>query len=67
MANWFYAADRWGPLATHQPAPGETIGLFICAGDCRDGVSAYSPVHERSNVVLFQLPNPGEQPTINFQ
>lgn len=55
-ANWFYDG-RWGGLGGYQPQPGETIGLFICAGDCRDGVAEYSPVHERSNVVLFSLPN----------
>ncbi len=59
-ANWFYDPAWWGPLAAHQPRPGEIVGFFICAGDCRDGVGAYSPVKERSNVVLFPLPAPNE-------
>ncbi len=58
-ANWFYDSNRWGPLAGHQVLPGEELGIFVCAGDCRDGNADFSPVHERSNVVLFKLP--GEQ------
>jgi hypothetical protein len=56
--NWFYDPIRWAPMTGHQPAVGETIGMFVCAGDCRnnhDGSS--SPVHERSNVVLVQMPS----------
>jgi hypothetical protein len=56
-ANWFYDAGRWAPMTYHQPAVGETIGFFICAGDCRgrtDGSG--SPVKERSNVVLVRMP-----------
>ena len=55
--NWFYNPGRWAPMTTHQPAVGETIGFFVCAGDCRgrqDG--AGSPVKERSNVVMVQMP-----------
>ena len=59
-ANWFYDA-RWGAMNGYQPATGETIGIFVCAGDCRDGTPAYSPVHERSNVVLLALPKSGEE------
>jgi hypothetical protein len=53
--NWFYDS-RWGPLAGHQVLTGDELGIFVCAGDCRDGVGDYSPVHERSNVVLINLP-----------
>jgi hypothetical protein len=60
QANWFYDPGRWGPLASYQPKAGEVIGFFICAGDCRDANGGYSPVHERSNVVLFNLPGPAE-------
>jgi hypothetical protein len=55
--NWFYAPGRWAPMTTHQPAVGETIGFFVCAGDCRGRVDGHgSPVKERSNVVMVQMP-----------
>jgi hypothetical protein len=55
--NWFYAPGRWAPLTTHQPAVGETIGFFVCAGDCRGRADGNgSPVKERSNVVMVQMP-----------
>ena len=58
--NWFYALDRWGPMSTHRLSPGETIGFFVCAGDCRnDTTGAKSPVKERSNVVLVPFGNAG--------
>jgi hypothetical protein len=55
--NWFYDPARWAPMTYHQPAVGETIGLFVCAGDCRnrpDGSG--SPVKERTNVVTVTMP-----------
>jgi len=57
--NWFYDPGRWAPMTYHQPAVGEQIGFFVCAGDCRNTTNGdKSPVKERSNVVL--LPNPGD-------
>ena len=57
--NWFYDPGRWAPMTYHQPAVGEQIGFFVCAGDCRNTtVGDKSLVKERSNVVL--LPNPGD-------
>jgi hypothetical protein len=56
--NWFYSPGRWAPMTYHQPAVGETIGIFVCAGDCRgrpDGSG--SPVKERSNVVAVTMPS----------
>ena len=56
---WFYDS-RWGPLTGRQPADGETVGIFVCAGDCRN--KAYgdaSIVHERSNVQLVTWSNGG--------
>ena len=53
--NWFYAADRWAPMTGHQPSIGETVGFFVCAGDCRNGGSSIA-VRERSNVVLIKFP-----------
>ena len=47
-------------MTGHQPAQGETIGFFACAGDCRNNKDgSLSPVHERSNVVLVQMPGNG--------
>lgn len=57
--NWYYDA-RWGNLAGYQPATGETIGIFVVAGNLR-GVTdgSQSPVEERSNVVLVKMPDLG--------
>jgi hypothetical protein len=58
--NWFYAADRWAPMTGHQPVNGETIGFFVCAGDCRNNTTgSISPVKERSNIVLVPFNNGG--------
>jgi len=58
--NWFYDPARWAPMTGHQPAPGETIGFFVCAGDCRNNkLGDLSPVKERSNVVLLPMPGNG--------
>jgi hypothetical protein len=55
--NWFYDPRRWAPMTYHQPAVGEMIGFFVCAGDCRNRTdSSGSPVKERSNVVLVPMP-----------
>jgi hypothetical protein len=57
--NWYYDG-RWGELAGYQPATGETIGVFVVAGNVR-GVTdgSESPVQERSNVVLVPMPDIG--------
>jgi hypothetical protein len=58
--NWFYAPERWAPMTFHQPAVGETIGFFVCAGDCRNNAAGdLSPVKERTNIVLVQMPTDG--------
>jgi hypothetical protein len=55
--NWFYDAGRWAPMTYHQPAVGEQIGFFVCAGDCRNTTDgSRSPVKERSNVVFVTMP-----------
>lgn len=54
--NWYYDG-RWGEMAGYQPATGETIGVFVVAGNVRgvlDG--SQSPVLERSNVVVVPMP-----------
>lgn len=54
--NWYYDG-RWGEMAGYQPALGETIGVFIVAGNVRgvlDG--SQSPVQERSDVVVVPMP-----------
>jgi hypothetical protein len=56
QCNWFYDG-RWAPLNSHQPAPGEQVGIFVVAGDARND---YNPVRERSNIVLFNLPGEGQ-------
>lgn len=58
--NWFYAANRWAPMTGHQPALGETIGFFVCAGNCRNNTNGSgSTVKERTNVVLIKFPGAG--------
>jgi hypothetical protein len=58
--NWFYDPIRWAPMSGHQPAQGETIGFFVCAGDCRNNTTGSgSPVKERSDVKLVPMPGPG--------
>jgi hypothetical protein len=48
--NWWYDS-RWGTLNHYQPANGETVGIFVAAGNLRDrGISI---VKERSNVVMM--------------
>jgi hypothetical protein len=55
--NWFYDPARWAPMTGHQPAVGEQIGFFVCAGDCRNTTDgSRSPVKERSNVVIVTMP-----------
>ena len=56
--EWFYDPSRWAPMTGHQPAQGETIGFFVCAGDCRNNSKGdLSPARERSNVVLVPMPS----------
>jgi hypothetical protein len=58
--NWFYDPARWAPMTYHQPAVGETIGFFVCAGDCRNRTDGSgSPVKERTNVVTVTMPGDG--------
>ncbi len=58
--NWYYDAGRWGLLAGRQPATGETIGIFVAAGNLRNITTddpQQSPVMERSDVVLVPMPD----------
>ena len=52
--NWFYAPDRWGPLANHQPMVGEQVGFLVSAGDARN--NGQTLIKERSNVVFVPFP-----------
>lgn len=57
--DWFYDG-RWGTLAGRQPANGEQVGIFVCAGDCRNK-TAIDPgsLRERSNIQLVPWSNSG--------
>jgi hypothetical protein len=56
--NWFYDPNRWAPMTGHQPAVGETIGIFVCAGNCRNNTRGdNSTVKERTNVALVAMPS----------
>jgi hypothetical protein len=51
--NWFYDPARWGPIAGYQPQDGESVGVFVCAGNCRNNTAGdRSYVKERSNVAF---------------
>lgn len=56
-SNWYYNAQVWGELASHQPAVGEQVGMFVTAGDQR--AKDVRAVTERSNVVLLPFPSDG--------
>jgi hypothetical protein len=64
---WFYDPARWGPLTGQQPQDGDTVGLFVCAGNCRNNTAGdNSYVKERSNVVLVPWTNEGGDVTYTF-
>jgi hypothetical protein len=58
--NWYYSSIPVGPLQGRQPATGETVGVFVAAGNLR-GVTTddptQSPVMERSDIVLVPFPD----------
>ena len=58
--SWFYDPARWGPMAGYQPSDGETVGIFACAGNCRNNTAGdASYVKERTNVALVPWSNGG--------
>jgi hypothetical protein len=58
--EWFYDRARWGPMAGYQPQEGETVGLFACAGNCRNNDAGdRSYVKERTNVAFVPWSNSG--------
>ncbi len=58
--NWYYDSVRWGPMARHQPAYGESVGVFVGEGNLRNILDgSQSPLRERSNVVVVKWPYPG--------
>jgi hypothetical protein len=60
--EWFYDPARWGPMTGHQPADGETVGVFVAAGNLRNNgytLATCPRVCERSNVVLVPWSNHG--------
>ncbi len=61
--NWFYANDRWPNLFSARPQEGEQIGVFVIAGDARNG---FNPLHERSNIVVLNLPATGAEVSFDF-
>jgi hypothetical protein len=48
--NWWYD-HRWGDLLGYQPAYGETVGIYVAAGNLRDVGNVITK--ERSNIVLM--------------
>ena len=51
-STWYYDG-RWAPMNGYLPAQGETVGVFVVAGNVRnvhDG--SQLATHERSNIVL---------------
>lgn len=58
--GWFYDG-RWGALEGYQPQEGETIGIFVVAGDARNN---FNPTQERSDIALFPMPPQGTVVTL---
>ena len=59
-ANWYYDANRWGPMTGHQPAVGEQVGFFVTAGNARNVTDqSGSLVYERSNVITIPFASAG--------
>ena len=59
---WFYDPARWGPMAGHQPQDGEIVGIFACAGNCRNNTAGdASYVKERTNVALIPWTNEADE------
>ena len=57
--DWFYDG-RWGTLAGRQPSNGEQVGIFVCAGDCRNKTAIdIGSLRERSNVQMVTWSNSG--------
>jgi len=58
--QWFYDPARWGPMTGYQPRDGELVGLFACAGNCRNNDAGdRSYVKERTNLALVPWSNHG--------
>jgi hypothetical protein len=58
--EWFYDRARWGPMTGYQPQEGEIVGLFACAGNCRNNDAGdRSYVKERTNVAFVPWSNSG--------
>jgi hypothetical protein len=58
--EWFYDFARWGPMTGYQPQEGEIVGVFACAGDCRNNDAGdRSYVKERTNVAFVPWSNSG--------
>lgn len=64
QCNIFYDG-RWDPLQTRRPSPGESIGVYVVSGDARNDTFV-TGVRERSNIVLVQLPAPGQTAVFDF-
>jgi hypothetical protein len=67
--NWFYAPDRWPHLFDARPQAGETLGLFVVYGDARNNMytsASGQVIHERSNIVTFQLPATGQAAVFDY-
>ena len=53
--EWWYAPDRWGPMVFYRPREGETVGVFVAAGELRGrdfALPTCPRVCEVSNVAL---------------
>jgi hypothetical protein len=48
--NWWYD-QRWGHLLGYQPSCGETVGIYVGAGNLRDSGNVIAK--ERSNILLM--------------
>ena len=48
--DWYYDPVRWGPMAGHQPAPGELVAIWVGQGNLRNSGNTN---RERSDFVVM--------------
>jgi hypothetical protein len=53
--EWLYDPARWGPMALHNPRPGEVVGLLLVAGSTRS--DNQTPCKERTTPLWIRWPD----------
>ena len=56
-SNWAYDAGRWGDMVNYKARAGDTVWLFLVAGNARAGQDYEHSVQARTNVVAIVYPD----------